>query len=296
MSTRRHPGLFLIALLSVGVVESRAQTASLQPRVVTVEGVAMRFVAAGMEQRKAGQPAVILEAGASEPGRFPLDTWGNLFPQIARLAPILAYERRGNGMSGADTEPPTLRRVARVLHTLLAQTEIGPPYVLVGHSWGGNYIRAFYDQYPGEVVGMVFVDAETGVGPTREQRAAALPPDQRAAAMAPPALPPIPPNTPAGLRAEFEQIGKEMISDGAESRTLRPVSGIPIAAVVATPPGRMRGNSGAVTRLAMTHVSDWVLASPNGLFVAASHVGHFVHVDDPALVAGLVKHVLDRVR
>jgi pimeloyl-ACP methyl ester carboxylesterase len=296
LQTRLGLLVCLLATPTFGVGDARAQTAQIQPRMLDVEGIAMRIASAGIEQRKPAQPVVILEAGASEPGTFPLDTWSKVFPEIARLGPVLAYERRGNGMSGADTERPTLRRVARVLHALLEQTKVGPPYVLLGQSWGGNYIRAFYDQYPGEVAGMIFVDAETEVSPTREEKAAVLPPDQRAVALAPPTLPAIPPGTPAGLRAEFEEIGREMVNDGAESRTLRRVSGIPIAVVIATPPGRMRGNSGAVTRLSIRHASDWALASPNGIFLAASHVGHFVHVDDPMLVAGLVKHVLDHVR
>ena len=33
------------------------------------------------------------------------------------------------------------------------------PYILVGHSAGGEYIRAFARQYPSEVLGMVFVDS-----------------------------------------------------------------------------------------------------------------------------------------
>jgi pimeloyl-ACP methyl ester carboxylesterase len=283
-------GVLLVLFCST---DATAQTEPLPTQMVTVEGRAMRIWTAGIEQRKPGQPVVILEAGAGEPGTFPLDTWRPVFPEIARIAPVLAYERRGNGMSEPDTERPTMRRVARVLHALLQQTRIAPPYVLVGQSWGGNYIRAFVDQYPNEVVGLVFLDAATGVGPTREEKAAVLPPELRAAALAPPALPPMPPNIPDGLRAEFEEIGKEMISDGQESRTLRPISGIPVAIVVATPPGRLKGNGGAVVRLQIEHELEWVLTTPNGILVIANHVGHWVHRDDPALVARLIKHVLD---
>jgi pimeloyl-ACP methyl ester carboxylesterase len=288
-------GAWLLAAVCgpvVGTTRAEAQTAPIPARMVSVDGKAMRVWSAGIEQRKAGQPVVILEAGAGEPGTFPLDTWKPVFPEIARMAPVVAYERRGNGMSEADTEPPTLRRVARVLHALLQETRVAPPYVLVGHSWGGNYIRAFFDLYPNEVVGLVFIDADTGMGPTREEKAAVVPPENRAETLAPPVLPPIPPNTPTGLRAEFEQIGKEMVSDGAETRTLRPVSGIPVAVIVATPPARMRGISGAITRLMIQHDLELVLPSPNGILVTAN-VGHAVHEHDPVLVAHAIQHVLD---
>jgi pimeloyl-ACP methyl ester carboxylesterase len=249
--------LCLSSLVSLGlaVAPASAQTeAGLPPtRTVTVEGRSMRIMTAGLDQRKPGEPVVILESGAGEPGRSPLDAWKRLFPEIARLAPVFAYERRGHGLSEPDTERPTLRRVANVLHQLLLSAGIAPPYVLVGHSWGGNYILAFYDQFPSEVAGLVFIDAGTGTGPTREEKAAVVPPENCAEALAPPVLPPIPPDTPPGLRAEFEEIGKEMVSDGQESRSLRRPSEVPIAIVVATPPGRMTGASGAVTRLMIQH-------------------------------------------
>jgi pimeloyl-ACP methyl ester carboxylesterase len=188
-----------------------------------------------------------------------------------------------------------MRRVAHVLHALIQEMRIGPPYVLVGQSWGGNYIRAFYDQYPSEVVGMVFIDANTGRGPTREEKAAVLPANERAAALEPPVLPRIPDEVSAGLRAEFEEIGREMMNDGRESRSLRPVSGIPVAVVVATPPGRLQGSAGPIVRLMIQSELEWVLTTPNGILVTANHVGHHVHKDDPSLVARLIKHVLDHV-
>ena len=196
-------------------------------------------------------------------------------------------------MSEDDTEPPTMRRVAHVLHELLAEIHVAPPYVLVGHSWGGNYIRAFTDEYPMEVAGLVFVDAETGAGPTREEKAAALPPQRRAEALKPPVMPPLPPNLRPGHRAEFEEIAKEMITDGAEERTFKPVAAIPIAIVVATPPSRLRGDSGPIVRLMIQKDLEMVLPAPGGILVTADHVGHMVQKDDPALVVTLIKHVLD---
>jgi pimeloyl-ACP methyl ester carboxylesterase len=261
------------------------------PRTIAVDGRSMRFVAAGLAERRPGQPIVVLETGAGEPGAWPMETWRRLFPEIARFAPVLAYERRGHGLSELDTERPTMRRVAMVLRNLLRSARVPPPYVLVGQSWGGNYVRAFFDQYRDEVAGLVFVDAATGVDLTREEKAAALPAERRAEALAPPVLPPIPPGAPPGLRAEFEEIAAEMISDGRESRSLRRVAGVPVAIVVATPPGRMQGDSGAVMRLTIRRTIEYALTIPDGIF-ATANVGHKVHEHEPALVANLIRHVL----
>jgi pimeloyl-ACP methyl ester carboxylesterase len=40
----------------------------------------------------------------------------------------------------------------------LAAAHIAPPYILVGHSYGGMNVRLYKDYYPSEVVGMVLVD------------------------------------------------------------------------------------------------------------------------------------------
>jgi pimeloyl-ACP methyl ester carboxylesterase len=42
---------------------------------------------------------------------------------------------------------------------LLANAGIDSPYVLVGHSFGGLYVRMYAYQYPNEVEGMVLVDS-----------------------------------------------------------------------------------------------------------------------------------------
>jgi pimeloyl-ACP methyl ester carboxylesterase len=48
--------------------------------------------------------------------------------------------------------------VAKKLHRLLAELHLPPPYVLVGHSWGGPLIRMFAALFPQDVAGMVYVD------------------------------------------------------------------------------------------------------------------------------------------
>ena len=68
-------------------------------------------------------------------------------------------------------------------------------------------------------------------------------------------------------------VGAEMTNAYPEARSLRPPTGVPVAVVVATPAGRLRGLGGAMVRLQIKHQTEWALTSPKGLFVAASHVG-----------------------
>jgi pimeloyl-ACP methyl ester carboxylesterase len=110
-----------------------------------------------------GSPTVILEAGASSPGMI----WYLVQEEVAKFTRVCSYDRAGFGWS--DPAPSTSLRaspgplgseqVASDLHELLETANIPAPYVLVGHSAGGVYVRAFAGQYPSEVVGMVLVDS-----------------------------------------------------------------------------------------------------------------------------------------
>lgn len=281
----RTLGFAALATLSATAIPL-AQTPP-APRTVDVEGRPMRVWTAGLEERQGGRPVLVLEAGAGEG----LDNWKPVFAQLARVAPVVAYDRRGIGGSAPDSEKLTLRRVAQSLHALLQRSNVPPPYVLVAHSWGGLVARAYIDQYASEVVGLVLVDA-LNPGLTRVERAKAAPPGERDEVLAPPTLPQIPADTPPGLRAEYELVGSEMVNDYPQARALRAPAGIPIAAVMATPPNRLKNMTASGIGLQAHDTAGLALTSPKGLFVAASHVGHMVHRDDPDLVVRLVEHVL----
>ena len=51
--------------------------------------------------------------------------------------------------------PRTALNVVRDLHTLLRAAHLPGPYVLVGHSIGGLFIRLYSAVYPEEVSGLV---------------------------------------------------------------------------------------------------------------------------------------------
>jgi pimeloyl-ACP methyl ester carboxylesterase len=102
-----------------------------------------------------GSPTVILEAGAAD---YSL-SWTLVQPALSETARVCSYDRAGFGWSEPGPEPRSPQQIATELHTLLANAGIAAPYVLVGQSNGGKYVRMFASLYPDEVVGMVLEDA-----------------------------------------------------------------------------------------------------------------------------------------
>jgi pimeloyl-ACP methyl ester carboxylesterase len=122
-------------------------------RLVDVGGWRLHLNCTG--EAKPGEPRVILEAGA---GDFSVE-WSLVQPGVARFARVCSYDRGGDGWSDLGPHPRTMHQVVHELHTLLENSGERPPYVLVGHSYGGVLVRLYQSTYPSEVVGMVLVEA-----------------------------------------------------------------------------------------------------------------------------------------
>lgn len=101
-----------------------------------------------------GTPTVILDAGLGDQIR----AWAIVQPQIARRTRVCSYDRAGLGFSDPSDRPGTSANAVDDLHQLLIAASVRPPYVLVGHSLGGMYVRLYADKYLSEVAGMVLVD------------------------------------------------------------------------------------------------------------------------------------------
>jgi pimeloyl-ACP methyl ester carboxylesterase len=102
-----------------------------------------------------GSPAVILEAGLGDIGL----SWSDVQPAVARMTTVCSYDRAGLGWSEAGPFPRDPVRETAELHALLARAGIQPPYVLVGHSYGGDLTRLYAARFPLGIVGLVLVEA-----------------------------------------------------------------------------------------------------------------------------------------
>jgi pimeloyl-ACP methyl ester carboxylesterase len=188
------------------------------------------------------------------------------------------------------------------LHRLLEQIEIAPPYVLVGHSWGGALVRYYAGSHPRDVVGLLYIDP-TDVTLTRADMIAlfesigAKESDydefnrvmQRAVAAMPPPL-----------VAEAAVITGLLESD-IESRRLPPPARVPtsvlIAGRVGVPPQASmpfdtKAYAQAMHRRQVESLKSWV--TEGGTFEVVSEAGHSIHVDSPRVVIAAIQHLVQR--
>jgi pimeloyl-ACP methyl ester carboxylesterase len=101
-----------------------------------------------------GTPVVVLEAGIAASSV----SWSLVQPRVAEFTRVLSYDRAGFGWSAAGTGGGTALDAAGSLRRMLEQSGEPPPFVLVGHSFGGLIVRVFQQRFPGLVAGLVLVD------------------------------------------------------------------------------------------------------------------------------------------
>ncbi len=137
---------FLIALnLSMHAQKSDQKS-------VIVDGKKMSYKTFNIENRQEGEPILVFESGLGG------GTFDPILPYLPANISGIQYERNGVGQSESDAELVSDAQLVKRLHNLLKTLHIKPPYLLVGHSIGGPYIRLFAAKFPEEVCGIVFSD------------------------------------------------------------------------------------------------------------------------------------------
>jgi pimeloyl-ACP methyl ester carboxylesterase len=118
------------------------------------------MVSAGRHQLAAtvfgsGTPAVVVEpsfGGAAE-------DWEKIAQRLAADTTVVTYDRSPYGASSAARDGRTPHDIAADLDRLLTELGVAGPLILVGHSAGGIYMRAYAAGHLDRVAGMVLVES-----------------------------------------------------------------------------------------------------------------------------------------
>ena len=269
--------------------------------MVVVGGRQMHLLCRGQ-----GSPAVILESGI--PGTSL--GWTSVMEDIALFTRVCAYDRAGYGWSEAGPEPRTISEITGELRDLLRTARVDPPYVLVGHSFGGLVVQLYASRFPDQVAGMVLVDS---AHPDLARRSGHL---ERMGGVAlrlkllaplgiarliidPPAgNPESRPNSVRKMEKEllattrsFQAMASEMaglresLSQAAEDRPR-----LGRKPLVVLTEGRRRMEFWHAMQEQFTELSD------SSEWQVVDGAGHFIHQDQPDVVVGAVRRVVESSR
>ena len=138
---------FCIVLLFWGVPNLLAQ--SDKPAFVESGAGSVEMAISG-----SGNPVVVFESGFSDTYEY----WSAVVSAISTKTKTVRYNRAGFGQSPLNGQPRTAEQIATELHAALSNAKLAPPYLLVGHSAGGMYVRVFAHLFPADGAGIVLVD------------------------------------------------------------------------------------------------------------------------------------------
>jgi len=105
-------------------------------------------------EKGSGGPTVLFESGIAATNL----NWHHIQETVAQFTHTASYDRGGLGWSSRAYTARTPANISVELHAMLQRAGIKPPYVLVGHSFGGLVMRMYALLYPEEVAGVVLVD------------------------------------------------------------------------------------------------------------------------------------------
>ena len=223
-----------------------------------------------------GSPTVIFEGGFG----VGIPSWSTVQKDVAAFAQTVSYDRAGLGQSDLGPKPRSAKQVATELHAALQKSGIKPPYVMVGHSFGGIFVRVFADMYPTEVVGMVLID------PSQESFNDWLnknQPDRVKAAAS---------NiekASEGVRAEFAGVDISY----AQARATKVPQGIPVVLLSATEDESMPAEARKVW---IEKHKEWLATVPGSKHIIVEKTPHFIQAQQPAVVLDAIKQVVKQPR
>ena len=137
--------------VAVHAILTRREKKLLRPpgRMIEVHGHMMHLLATG-----AGSPTVVLETGTAGYSGI----WERVQHEIEKHTRVVSYDRAGLGFSEKASSPRDAISIARELDELLSRAGENPPYILVGHSFGGLLVMEYAHLYPEKTAGIVLAD------------------------------------------------------------------------------------------------------------------------------------------
>lgn len=214
-------------------------------------------------------PTVVMDAGYGDFSK----AWNSVIKEISILSNVLIYDRAGLGQSEANSKPRTSLEMVKELKELLIEAKIKPPYILVGHSFGGVNMRIYATKYPNEVYGLVLVDS--------------TPEDYRERF-----LPTMPRDFQQAYNKQFVYEGnyEEFMESLKQLKETRQKIDVPLIVLSA---GKKALYSTKSQELWHNMQREILEISSNGELVIAEKSAHYIQNDEPELIVRSIKKLAD---
>lgn len=211
--------------------------------------------------------------------------WRKVAPALATSAKVVAYSRAGHGKSDPRPEAPTIAARTGELEQLIATAGLKPPFVLVGHSYGGFLIRSFAARHPEQVAGMVFVDPsdEQFNVELRKLDAAAVDKDSKLTEQF------MPPKFHAELRSV------QAVLDSGKLPFTGALPDVPVAVLTSVQKREQPQlflETPAAVQVWRTLHERFFRGFSNGSHIVTAESGHNIHQEQPQLVVAAVEGVI----
>jgi len=209
-----------------------------------------------------------------------LTVWTKVQQQLLGGLSTFAYSRPGFGESELIKGSRSPLEVAKALYDTLRELGVPGPFLLVGHSSGGLYVRMFASLYPEEVLGLVLVD------PSHERQAREIMGDDPGSLAK---LSEIPSDTSEPIRRELSGLIPVLSSgillvDGK-------VPDVPMVVLTSTAiPAGAKDFDKTISKIRRLH-DELLFSSSDSMHVVTAHCRHFIQVDRPDLVAEAIRWV-----
>jgi len=258
-----------------------------------------------------GSPVVVIDTGL---GSSSLE-WLEIQHAMGRETRVCSYDRAGYGWSDGGPGPRTVSLLAEELNRLLDRADVDPPYVLVGHSFGGYIVQYYAETRADKVAGLVLVESSH---PEQAARLRDLVPGAAGIVPNEPLNNPVnewllnrsygdPRGGPADIgnflnsrrKAIFAQMDEleHFTESGRQVTAKRPLPEMPLVVLARGRPAWTSTDGGEQLELAWQQLQQELSQlTRQGELRIAGDSGHHVHRDQPALVINAIRDVVQASR
>ncbi|MDQ0175006.1 alpha/beta fold hydrolase [Bacillus chungangensis] len=217
-------------------------------------------------------PTLVFDSGYG----FTLENWNSIKDDISKFSKMFIYDRAGLGRSEGSDRSRHSQQSVENLRLLLKKAGVKPPYVLVGHSFGGINVRLFASTYPEEVAGVVLLDS------CHEDQNKILPPLFTK-------------EVQENYYHQFTLEGSlhEVEESFEQVRASKSLGSIPLIVVTG---GLQPFHTTESMAAWMKFQRELANLSTNKKHIIVEDAGHTIHIDRPQIVINIIKDILDVVK